>query len=109
MKAYRAWDTENNDGASTIVFAETAREAKKIAMSWTEACEDAEYINIRVKREPLADSLYKGAHEIDWYDMQTRLVLVKELGWACFETSLGCDDCEAKKWCRHWEEVEKNG
>ena len=108
MKAYMAWDTENDDGASTIVFAETAREAKKIAM-WAEACEDAEYINIRVKREPLADSLYKGAHEIDWYDMQTRLVLVKELGWACFETSLGCDDCEAKKWCRHWEEVEKNG
>ena len=59
MKAYKAWDEEGYDSGSTIVFAENIREAKKIAMS-TDACSEADFINIRVKRFKELDALYKG-------------------------------------------------
>ncbi len=72
----------------------------------TQCCEDAEYIHIRAFREPDADHLYKGKTEIDWYDMETRIELVKNLGWSCFETSFECDTCAAKPYCGHFEEVD---
>ena len=31
---------------------------------------------------------------------ETRLALVKELGWACLETSSECDTCTAKEYCK---------
>ena len=67
MKAYKAWDEKASDLCSTIVFAENIREAKKVAMT-TDVCEDAKFIDIRVKRYKEADCLYKGSNEIDWYD-----------------------------------------
>jgi len=103
MKAYKAWD-EFGDGYSTIVFAENIKEAKKIALS-TDACEDADFVNVRVKREKSADSLYKGHCEIDWDDKETRLALVRDLGWSCLETSYECESCPARQYCR-WHEEE---
>lgn len=105
MKAYRAWDDAADENYSTIVFAENAREAKKIAFS-CDVCDDAEWISVRVKREPEADSLYKGKPEIDWRDRETRLALVRDFGWACEDTSYECDGCEAKEYCKHWEAEE---
>lgn len=105
LKAYRAWDNAAYENYETIVFAENAREAKKIALC-CDACEDADYIQVRVKRLPEADKLYKGQVEIDWFDMETRTALVKELGWACLDTSYECDTCPAKEYCRHWEDCE---
>lgn len=107
MKAYIAHDRVNYDnyGVETIVFAETPSKAKKIAMC-TEACEDADYTDIRVRRLPGADKLYKGKSEVDWYDKNERLVLVRDFGWACSWTDSYCDDCPAKQWCRHWEDEE---
>lgn len=64
MKAFMAWDKEEIENVSTIIFAENAREAKRIAMA-TDVCEDAEFINIRVKSLKEADPLYKGKSEID--------------------------------------------
>lgn len=75
MKAYKAWDTRNVEGYSTVVFAENAQKAKKVALG-TDACEDADYINIRVQRLPEMDSHYRGKTEIDWYDMEDRKALV---------------------------------
>ena len=86
MKAYLAWDNAAYENYETIVFAENAKEAKKIAIT-CEVCENADYIQVRVKRLPEADKLYKGRVEIDWWDEETRLALAKELGWACLETS----------------------
>ncbi len=103
MKAYRAWDNGSCESYSTIVFAENSRAAKKIAVG-TEACEDAEYIDVRVQRLPAADKLYRGRDEIDWWDQETRLVLVRDLGWQCEETSWECENCAAKEYCPVHEE-----
>lgn len=106
MKAYRAWDNGSYEAYTTIVFAENASEAKKIASS-TQACECAKWIDIRVKRELQADGLYKGRPEVDWYDDETRLVLVKDFWWSCFEPSSECGSCVAREYCRYWEENEQ--
>lgn len=97
MKAYKAWDEKVYDSGSTIVFAENIREAKKIAMS-TDACSEADFIDIRVKRIKDYDVLYKGKSEIDWYDEETRIVLVRDFGWSCIEEYM-CDTCWAQEYC----------
>lgn len=99
-KAYLAYDKDSM--YSTIVFASTRTQAKVEAMT-CECCEDTEYIDIRVNRMPAADKLYKGRSEIDWDDQETRMALVRDLGWSCFEPSWMCDTCEAKPYC-HWHE-----
>ena len=104
MKAYKAWDINSYEGTSTVVFAKTAQAAKAIARC-TEACEDAEYIDIRVHRFPEMDGHDRGRNEIDWYDMEDRKVLVA-LGWSCYETSLECDACPCKTDCERWEDGE---
>lgn len=101
-KAYRA--CEKDSDYATIVFAESATQAKTIALS-CESCEDAQYIDIRVQRMPGADKLYKGFSEIDWYDSEIRIALVRDFGWACLEPSWECDTCPAKQYCR-WHEME---
>lgn len=77
MKAYKAWYNASIESYSTIVFAKNSREAKKVAFT-CDVCEDADYIQVRVKRLPEEDKLYKGKPEIDWWDEETRLTLVKE-------------------------------
>lgn len=101
-KAYHAREKGGEYG--TIVFAENATQAKLIAQS-CDCCEDAQYIDIRVNRMPEADKLYKGFSEIDWYDEETRLSLVRDFCWACYEPSWECDNCPAKPYC-HWHEQE---
>ena len=103
MKAYMAFDEKAVEHCGTIVFAENGREAKKIAMA-TDACEDAKFIDIRVKRLKEADALYKGKSVIDWYDDETRLALVRDFYWRCFDTSWECENCVAKKYCAWCEE-----
>lgn len=102
MKAYKAWDDRNLEPCSTVVFAENVRAAKKIARS-TDACEDADYINVRVLRFPEMDRHYRGKTEIDWYDMEDRKALVS-LGWMCLEISEECDTCPVKTFCQRWED-----
>ena len=102
MKAYKAW-VDYGEG-STIVFAETRNQAKVIAMG-CDCCEDAPYTDIRVHRMKELDHLYQGKTEINWYDDETRLLLVRDFGWACAETSWECDGCNCKKYCS-WHEEE---
>ena len=104
MKAYIAWDADSYEDVSTVVFAETASAARNAA-SHTETCEDAEYIRIRIRRLPEMDGKDRGRKEIDWYDPEDRKALVA-LGWACYETSWECDECQAKQDCRHFVEEE---
>jgi hypothetical protein len=104
MKAYKAWDTKNDEGASTVVFAESAGAAKAIAAT-TDACEDAEFTDIRVQRLPEMDAHYRGVSEIDWYNPADRKALVA-IGWACYETSWECNTCQEKPNCSHWEAEE---
>ena len=102
MKAYKAW-VDYGEG-STIVFAETRNQAKVISLS-CDCCEDAKYTDIRVHRMNELDRLYKGKSEMDWYDEETRLLLVRDFGWSCIEPSLECDSCNCKKYCS-WHEEE---
>lgn len=104
MKAYKAWDANSIEPYQTVVFAENAREAKRIAFE-TETCEDADYINVRIQRYPQMDEYYRGSAEIDWYDIEDRQVLAA-LGWTCLDTSEECDTCPAKESCGHWEEAD---
>lgn len=101
LKAYKAWDDGSVEPCSTVVFAENAKAAKKVAAS-SEACEDADYINIRVQRFPQMDKHCQGRTEVDWYNMEDRQTLVA-LGWMCLETSEECSTCPAKSFCGHWE------
>ena len=102
MKAYRAWDAGAYEHGSTIVFAENRREAKKIAMA-TDTCEEARFIDIRVKRYKDADCLYNGSREVNWDDMETRVALVRDLGWRCYDTSWECESCKASTYCSWFE------
>jgi hypothetical protein len=102
LKAFLA--REKDGDFSTIVFAENRTQAKLVAMT-SDCCEDAAYIDIRVNRFPKADQLYKGHSEIDWYDQETRVALVRDFGWSCWETSWECDGCPAKPFCS-WHEPE---
>lgn len=103
MKAYRVWDEKASDPCTTIVFAENTREAKKIAMA-TDTCEESNFIDIRVKRLKEADYLYKGSREIDWYDAETRIALVRDFGWCCYDTSWECERCVARRYCAWFED-----
>lgn len=102
LKAYKAY--EKDEPYSTIVFAHSVSEAKSIAKG-CDCCEDAAWTDIRINRLPEADKLYKGHPEIDWYDAETRMALVRDFGWACVEPSWECDNCPAKPHC-HWHEEE---
>lgn len=104
LKAYKAWDAHSIEPYQTVVFAENEREARRIAYT-TDTCEDADYINIRVKRCPQMDEHYRGKAEIDWYDMEDRKALVA-LGWRCLDTSEECDTCPVKELCCRWEETD---
>ena len=103
MKAYKAWNEKSFDPCATIVFAKNTGDAKKIAMA-TDTCEEANFIDIRVKRLKEADYLYKGSSEIDWYDEETRIALVRDFGWRCYETSWECEMCVARRYCAWFEE-----
>lgn len=105
MKAYKAWDMMSCENGSTVVFAETAQAAKNVAR-YTDACEDADYIDIRVQRLPEMDGHDRGRCEIDWYDPEDRKALVA-LGWSCLETSYECDTCPEKGACSHWKVEEE--
>lgn len=98
LKAYKAWDTESSDNASTVVFAKNRQQAKKIAFD-SDALEYADFISVRVHRFPEMDKHYRGKSEIDWYNDQDRSALVA-LGWECTEPDYyECKRCPAREGC----------
>lgn len=104
MKAYKVW-TEYSEGC-TVVFAETRNEAKVIALS-CDCCEDAKYIDICIRRMKELDHLYKGRREIDWYDAETRIILVRDFGWTCVDVDYSeCNNCPANQFCWGFQELE---
>lgn len=103
----KAWLVSVKDQfGATVVFAETRGKARSIAMH-TDTCEDADFCDIEVNREPQLDKYYKeGKKEMDWYDSKDRIALVKECGFRCDTDYLERDDCEccpAKKYCGEYD------
>lgn len=100
IKAWLVNDKTSDEGAATVVFAETRGKARAIAMK-TNACIDSEFINILVNRLPQADKMYKqGKSEMDFDDPKDRLFLVKHCGFYCIVKQENlCNKCIAKKYC----------
>ena len=107
MKAWRAEDKYNSEGYATVVFAETASKAKLAALC-SDACEDAAYTDIRVRRIKDLDAAYRGLTEMDWYNADDRVALV-EHGWYCLEPEYktDCPDCPAAGICDMYQDYLK--
>lgn len=102
MKAYIA--STKYENYMTIVFAESAGKARSIAMH-TDACADAEFTEIDVRRYPKADSQYDGSSELDWENPKHRLFLVSECGFSCVDPDYRfCKSCIAKDKCDTYQE-----
>jgi hypothetical protein len=106
----KAWLVKKRDEPyATVVFAETRGKAKVIAMN-TDACEDADFLDIDVTRYKHMDKYYvDGKTEMDWYNAKDRIALVKDAGFHCVSESIHdvfeCDACPAKKYCDKCEEI----
>lgn len=102
MKAYLA--SAKYENYVTIVFAETAGQARSIAMH-TDTCCDAEFTDIEVRRFPKADNQYDGGSEMDWGNPKHRLFLVSECGFSCVDPDYRfCTSCIAKEKCDTYQE-----
>lgn len=105
IKAYIC--NEDYMGYSTVIFAETAGKARYIALKSDTLGEENEFKDIRVRRIPALDGFYKGKKEMDWYDPDERLAMVKEAGYRCDDDGFDPDECKrcsAQKYCAKWEE-----
>ena len=100
LKAYSVSDLESGEIFSTVVFAATRGKAKELALR-TDACEDADFKNIRAIRKPALDGCYRGKWEMDWDDPQDRVDLVRLANYQCsYEIDdPECDICPAREWC----------
>ena len=109
IKAYKCHD--DYSGYSTVIFAETAGKARYIAINSDTLGEDLEFKDIYVRRIPALDVYYKGKKEMDWYDPDDRLVMVKIAGYMCDEDGFDPDECEkcsGKDYCSRWEEYRQD-
>lgn len=111
MKAYIVRDEKCSEDYCTVVFAETRGKARRAAMS-TDACEDGEFIDIRATRVPELDSYYRGEYEMNWYDDNDRIGMVRYAGMQCSyemsDSECACEDCPAKEFCSRYEDREDN-
>lgn len=97
----KAWFVmPKHDDVSTIVFAETRGKARAVALR-TEACEDADFCDIEVRRMPECDKCYKeGKREIDWTDPDD-VAILEALGLTCEapQWRSECDMCPRSPYC----------
>ena len=106
----KAWLVrEKNEFFATVVFAETRGKAKTRALA-TECCEDVHFCDIEVRRVPQLDKYYKyGKTEMDWFNPEDRLALVKECGFMCDYNSVQAEDCticSARGFCDRYTDCE---
>lgn len=99
----KAWLVrEKDEFSATVVFAETRGKAKVLAMH-TDACEDADFMDIEIRREPQMDKYYTdGKKEMSWFEAADRIALVKDCGFQCSPEAYQpecCPVCPAKQWC----------
>lgn len=101
MKAYIANEAHNLFEGSIVVFAESAGKARAVALQ-SDAFEDYEFTEIRVKRCPQLDKCYRGLPEMDWYNMDDRIAMVRYADYCC-DYGEDCEECPAKEWCSEYE------
>lgn len=110
MKAYCVTDLGRDEMFSTIVFADDRGRARMLA-THTDACEDAEFVNIRAVRKPQLDKYYRGNFEMDWNNDEDRIAMVRECNFECsYEIDdPECEWCAASQWCGRYERMHENG
>ena len=104
----KAWLVrEKDEFRATVVFAETRGKARALARC-TDACEDADFCDIEVHRQPQMDKYYvEGKKEMDWFNSKDRIALVKDCGFVCDRDCweiADCDSCPAKKYCDQYKD-----
>lgn len=111
----KAWLVkEKGEFDAEIVFAETRGKARNLALS-TDCCDDVNFTDIEVRRQPQADKYYKeGKWHLDWRNPQDRIALVKDCGFVCEYEHLeweDCESCSAKEYCGRYKDhlTEKEG
>lgn len=111
MKAWSVTDDEEYMYA-TIVFAETRGKAKVIAQG-TDACADVDFTHIRAIRVPQLDSYYRGLSEMDWYNDNDMIAMVRYANMMCsYEVDIekeDCLSCPAHEWCDRYESMCDDG
>ena len=113
MAECKAWLVrEKGEFCATVVFAETRGKARERAMH-TDACEDVNFINIEVYRLKDADKYYKpGKFELNWYNFEDRIAMVKDCGFTCIpdaHSAESCEVCPAKEFCDDYLEMDGDG
>ena len=107
MKAYTVTD-KREYMYSTVVFAETRGKAIALAMH-TDACEDCEFTDILARRIPALDKYYRGRNEMDWFDAQDRIAMVRDGNYSCsYEVDVelkDCKECPAHECCERYERI----
>lgn len=111
----KAWLVrEKDESSATVVFAETRGKARALARC-TDACEDADFCDIEVRRKPQLDKYYKeGKKEMDWYEVNDRIALVREANFVCdydYWDVKDCELCSAYQYCDRYQDylAEKDG
>lgn len=109
----KAWLVrEKDEFSATVVFAETRGQAKMEALR-TDTCEGADFISIEVRRAKEADKYYKpGKRELDWFNTEDRIALVKDCGFSCIpdaHCAEECAICPAKDFCDDFIDLDEEG
>lgn len=107
IKAYTVTDDQEY-AFSTVVFAETRGKARMIAQG-TDACEDVDFIHIHARRVPQLDKCYRGLPEMDWFNPEDRLAMVRDADYSCsyemLDRDLDCKNCSATQYCERYERI----
>ena len=109
MKAYSVSD-KNCDECTYIVFAESRGKAISYALQY---CDDAfgdyTFTEMWARRAPRLDQYYSGKSELDWFDMDDRVAMVRDAGFYCsYEVDVTieeCEKCDAHEWCSRYKSM----
>lgn len=92
MKAYYCHN--EIDFCAAVVFAESAGKARYYAMTHDCLGDGLEFMDITVRRAPSLDQFCNGRREMDWFDSEDRIALVKYGGFTCDEDYFDPEECK---------------
>ena len=99
----KAWLVTDECSHYAVVFAKTRGQARSAALL-TDACENADYTDIRATRIPVLDRFYRGETAMDWDNVEDRKAMARYGKFACSieERTPPCGTCPAKEWCMRY-------
>ena len=110
MKAWIVSDYGGNSEYSAVIFAETRGKAIRYALDYCDGTFDSfEWTEMRAVRVPALDEFYRGKPEMDWFDMDDRVAMVRYAGFYCSDVETvtvdKCKQCPAHFWCDRFESL----